>query len=314
LSSSGILWLFGDTWIIGPEARGREGGRVIRNSLALQAMDGHEPGGIEFFWSEGDDGPRALFLPPDGSGWLWPLSGERVGPSLYIFLGQFVENDSELGFETAGCWLFRVSNPDDEPGDWRVKPSRVPFFEHTKNGDLTFGAGCMVHEGFLYVYGVREDWTRGVEGRSVLVARTPVASLDRADFSSWRFFSGDDWLADVGRAAALFDGGATEMSVSFLPGRNRFVAVYSRYGLSEDVVARLARRPEGPWGKPMTLYRCPEVKWSENYFCYAGKAHPELARRDDELVLTYAVNSWNMEDHEKDLRIYWPRFVRVLGQ
>ena len=314
LSSSNTLWLFGDTWITDPEARGREGGRVIRNSLALQAIDKDKPGEIEFFWREGDEGPKAPFLPPEGSGWLWPLSGERVGDSLYIFFGQFVENDSELGFETSGCWLFRVSNPDDAPGVWKARASRVPFFEHTRNGDLTFGVGCMAHEGFLYVYGVREDWTRGVEGRSALVARTPVESLEEADFSEWRFFSGDVWVEEMYRAKALFDGAATEMSVSFLPGRNRFLAVYSHCGLSEDVLARLARHPEGPWGGPMTLYRCPEVAWSDDYFCYAGKAHPELARGENEVIITYAVNSWSLEDHERDLRIYWPRFVRVVGR
>ena len=30
LSNSNTLWLFGDTWITDPEARGREEGRVIR--------------------------------------------------------------------------------------------------------------------------------------------------------------------------------------------------------------------------------------------------------------------------------------------
>jgi hypothetical protein len=312
LSNSRTLWLFGDTWITSPEASGREEGRVIRNSLALQAINSEEPGEIEFFWAEDKDGPKAPFLPPEGPGWLWPLSGERTGDCLYIFFGQFVENDSKLGFESAGCWLFRITNPDDEPEKWNAMPTRIPFFEHTQNGDLIFGIGCMAHEGFLYVYGVREDWTQGVTGRSVLVAKTPVESLEDADFSLWRFFSGDGWVADPSQSKALFDGAATEMSVSFLPGRNRFLAVYSYCGLSEAVLGRLARRPEGPWGKPKTLYRCPEVGWSDDYFCYAGKAHPELARAEDEVVITYAVNSWKPEDHERDLRIYWPRFVRMV--
>jgi hypothetical protein len=314
LSKSKILWLFGDTWITEPKATGREGGRVIRNSLALQNIRRAEPGEIEFFWRQDDDGPKAPFLPPGESGWLWPLSGERVEDSLYIFFGRFKRNDSELGFETAGSWLFRVANPDDSPDTWRMERFEVPFFEHTRNGDLLFGVGCMSHEGSLYIYGIREDWTRGVEGRSLLVARTPAGSLEEPDFSGWRFFSGKGWTADVGRAKALFQGAATEMSVSFLPGRNRFVAVYTHCGVSREIVARSAPRPEGPWDRPVVLYRCPEVTWSDEYFCYAGKAHPELARRKNEMVITYAVNSWNLEDHERDLRIYWPRFLRMIGQ
>ncbi len=314
LSVSKTLWLFGDTWITESTAKGREQGRVIRNSVALQNIRKDEPGAIEFFWKEDEDGPKATFLLPGESGWLWPLSGERVQDSLYIFLGRFVRNDSKLGFETAGSWLFRVINPDSPPGAWETERFRVPFFEHTRNGDLIFGVGCMSHQGFLYVYGVREDWTRGVTGRSLLVARTPLESLAEADFSEWRFFSADGWVADPGRAEALFDGAATEMSVSFLPARNRFVAVYTYCGLGREIVGRLARSPEGPWGKPMTLYSCPEGAWSEQYFCYAGKAHPEFARGANELVVTYAVNSWDLEALERDLRIYWPRFVRVTGQ
>jgi hypothetical protein len=312
LSASSTLWLFGDTWITPAGAEGREAGRVIRNSLAIQAVETGKPGEIEFFWEEEADGPRAPFVPPQGPGWLWPLSGERVGDSLYVFFGQFVGNDSRLGFEASGSWLFRIDNPEEDPEGWNMRPSRVPFFEHTRKGDQFFGVACMETGGFLYVYGVREDWTRGVTGRSVLVARTPLESLEEADFSTWRFFSGDVWSEDWRRSGALFDGAATEMSVSFLPGGNRFLAVYSYCGLSEEILARLSRRPEGPWGKPVILYRCPETTWSENYFCYAGKAHPELAQGGDEVVITYAVNSWELEDHLKDLRIYWPRFVRML--
>lgn len=314
LSSSRTLWLFGDTWITKPEARGREGGRVIRNSLAIQEIGGNGPGGIEFFWKEGDEGPRAVFVPPAEPGWLWPLSGERVGEFLYLFLGEFIGNDSKLGFESSGCWLYRVANPDEPPGIWEIDRFRVPFFEHTPNGDVSFGAGCISHEGFLYVYGIREDWSRGVEGRSLLVARTPFEALEAADFAEWRFFSGEGWTKEVSQCAALFDGAATEMSVSHFPGRDAFLAVYTYCGLSAEILARRAPHPAGPWGKPMTLYQCPEVSRREDYFCYAGKAHPELAEGRNDLVVTYAANSWNMEDHRRDLRLYWPRFVRLVKE
>jgi len=57
-----------------------------------------------------------------------------------------------------------------------------------------------------------------------------------------------------------------------------------------------------------------EVSWSEDNFCYAGKAHPELAEGGNEVILTYAANAWKLEDLQRDLRLYWPRFVRVVGK
>jgi hypothetical protein len=286
---------------------------VIRNSIAIQAIGTDGPGKIEFHWSETGGEPQDAFLPETGPGWLWPLSGERVGETLCLFFGQFVESDTDLGFESWGCLLVRVSNPDDPPASWKAQQFKVPFFEHSRDGDLIFGVGCLSHGGFVYVYGIREDWTQGVEGRSVLVARTPLEAFEEADFSEWRFFAGNGWTDEVSHCAPLFDGAATEMSISYLPGQGRFLAVYSYCGLSDEILARLAWQPEGPWGKPMVLYRCPEVSWNKDYFCYAGKAHPELARAGNEVVITYAVNSWDLEDHHRDLRLYWPRFVRVVG-
>jgi hypothetical protein len=285
---------------------------VVRNTIALQEIGTEEPGNIEFYWREEGGQPRAPFLPPTGSGWLWPLSGERLGSALYLFFSHLVTNDSELGFEISGSWLFRVPNPEASPAKWELQPFRVPFFEHTPKGDLLFGVGCVPYQGFLYVYGIREDWTQGAEGRSLLVARTPIESLEESDFTAWRFFSGDEWAGEVGRSTSLFQGAATEMSVSYLPGHKRFLAVYSHCGLSEMILARFAPHPGGPWGPPVTLYRCPEVSWKEDYFCYAGKAHPELAAGKHEVIVTYAVNSWVMDDHHTDLRLYWPRFVRVV--
>jgi hypothetical protein len=59
------------------------------------------------------------------------------------------------------------------------------------------------------------------------------------------------------------------------------------------------------------VYRCPEMNWSPKVFCYAAKAHPELTSAPDELLISYAANSWNFWDLFNDARLYWPRFVRV---
>ena len=61
----------------------------------------------------------------------------------------------------------------------------------------------------------------------------------------------------------------------------------------------------------MLVYRCPEMDWPSKAFCYAAKAHPELASAPDELLITYAANSWEFWNLFKDARLYWPRFVRV---
>ncbi len=311
LGGSRTLWLFGDTWITEPDAEGRKGAVLIRNSLAVQRIEDGEPGRIEFFWNEEEGKHGDAFPPGDGPGWLWPLSGVRAGTGLAVFLVRCVESASPLGFELAGSLVLTVSNPEEPPSRWRLQRHRVPFFRHGDQGDCFFGVCCLLAGGSLYVYGVREDWTRGPEGRSVLVARAPPDAGAMTDFGAWRFFDGRRWVSDWTRAAPLFDGGATEMSVSWLPALGRYVAVYTRWGLSDLILARTSLVPEGLWSEPGVLYRCPDVQWNPRYFSYAGKAHPELAGSDRELIVTYATNSAEEEDHLGDLRIYWPRFVRA---
>src|SRR5436189_3915828 len=63
LSSDRILWLFGDSFIAKPGATGREGGRMVRNSLAIQTVGG----GLDFFWgTENGQASDALKCPVEG--------------------------------------------------------------------------------------------------------------------------------------------------------------------------------------------------------------------------------------------------------
>jgi hypothetical protein len=311
LSPSRDLWLFGDTWIAPADSRGREQAVIVRNTLAIQNITGGKPGQIDLFWKEGPSGPEAVFGAGPGPAWLWPLSGARQGSQICLFFIRLVPTDTGLGFELNGSVVIRVANPDDPPGSWQTQIEEIPFFHHGPAGDLYFGCACLSWEGFVYVYGVREDWDRGAEGRFLLVARVPAVALESADFSQWRFSGADGWEAEVEKAAPFFDGAATEMSVSFLPGLERFAAVYTFCGLSKEVLARFAPGPAGPWGAPVLVWECPEVSWNRGYFCYAGKAHPELATSKNELIISYAANSYELKDHLQDPRIYWPRFARV---
>ncbi len=312
LSEARTLWLFGDTWIQGASGGGRESGRVIRNSIAVQETAGHKPGRIRYSWQETSGEPGARFVAASGPGWLWPLSGIRLNGTLYLFFVRVIPVPTGLGFEIGGSILIVVSNPRDPPDRWRSTQHAVPCFRHSPRGDLFFGVACLADKEHVYIYGIRENWDRGREGRDLLLARTRVEGLRRTDFSDWEFFSGSGWGKDLDRAAALFDGAATEMSVSYLPLLKAFVAVYTHCGLSPRVLARKAPRPEGPWGSPLDLWSCPETAWNERYFCYAGKAHPELATHRNEMVISYACNSSDLDDLVREPRLYWPRFVRIV--
>jgi hypothetical protein len=74
---------------------------------------------------------------------------------------------------------------------------------------------------------------------------------------------------------------------------------------------RSAPAPEGPWSQPQLLYKVREMDWDKDYFCYAAKGHPELSKREDELLVSYVCNSYDFWKMAADTRIYRPRFIRV---
>ena len=81
--------------------------------------------------------------------------------------------------------------------------------------------------------------------------------------------------------------------------------------MSDQIIARTAPEPWGPWSAPRLVYCCPETTWSDRIFCYAAKAHPMLATQPNELIITYAANSYDLSQVVNDAQLYWPRFVRV---
>lgn len=314
------LWLFGDSWIVDPNVEGREGGRLIRNTLAIQRIGQPVPAQPEFYWRTDpkSEAPGHAFdsipatAPP---GWIWPLSGLRLGGTLALFTSELIHSDEGLGFESSKNLLTIVPNPDEPMSAWRFEHHEIPFFTHSRRGDRAFGCASLISnldgDEFVYVYGIREDWLRGPGGRGFIVARASREAVARADFDSWTFFTGSAWEPSVEKAKELFAGAATEMSVSYVPAIERFVAIYTPSGLSPEIHARFAFRPEGPWSDSVLIYTAPDAGWSKRYFCYAAKAHPELTSDPFELILTYAANSMELGDHFKDARLYWPRFVRV---
>jgi hypothetical protein len=46
-------------------------------------------------------------------------------------------------------------------------------------------------------------------------------------------------------------------------------------------------------------------------FCYAAKAHPEIASIPEELIITYVTNSPDIELIRSDASLYRPRFLRL---
>lgn len=69
----------------------------------------------------------------------------------------------------------------------------------------------------------------------------------------------------------------------------------------------------GPWNSTLA-YVLPQP-WSNvsRYYAYAVKLHPHLARSDDEMVITFVANAWNMSMlyGSEETMIYTPQVLRT---
>ena len=311
LGKDATLWLFGDTWIGRITQEGHAGSAMINNSLAVQKGLRPEGASVDFLYRTTSEGrPMSMFTPADGNGVLWLMSGLSTENGLFLFAAQVeMRGQGVFGFAQRGVWLVHVKEPAGSPLEWKVSQARSPWWRPAKGGNMAFGSAMLRDGRFVYVYGYREDWSRGMGGRGMVTARVEADQIGR--FDQWRFLAGQEWVEDPNRATEGFAGLASEYSVSYLPGLKNYVAVYTENGLSNRILARFSFTPYGPWSRPVLLYECPETGWDKSYFCYAGKAHPELALSGDELIVTYVTNSLDFTKAVKDARIYWPRFVRV---
>jgi hypothetical protein len=285
--------------------------RMINNSIALQRGTNRP----EFFYGSTADGKPASFIKPQHGSrrdYFWLAHGAKTARGLYFFLQRVVtvRSDTPFGFKLVDGWLAHVANPEAPPPQWRITQTKVPFTKISAKAALIFG-GAVLREGeYVYIFGgdSRPEAKRAGMPNGLVLARAPAEAL--GDFAQWRFFERGVWQKDYKKVTPVFPNLGSEFSVSWLPARQAYATVYSE-GIGGKILLRLAPALTGPWGEPVQVYRCPEMNWSPKVFCYAAKVHPELSSAPDELLITYAANSWNFGDLFNDARLYWPRFVRV---
>ena len=158
------------------------------------------------------------------------------------------------------------------------------------------------------IYGTHDDRSHTPLKRGLTVARTPGGKLSQ--FTQWQFWVDGRWSANWRESASVGEEIGSEFSVSYVPCLRQWALVYSPATLAPEIRLRLGTSPCGPWSDPQTVYTCPDAKAGRHVFCYAAKAHPDLSGADD-LLVTYATNSFEMSEVLNDTSLYVPRFVRL---
>jgi len=313
LSKGRVLWLFGDSFVRNDNQMSREGALLINNSIAIQSGNLlTDRDSLHFYWNKENNKHRAFFKTANDPGFLWPISAVLIEQNLLVFCVRIEITDPEkvFGFRQIGNEIFCVENFNDQPDQWQMTAHKLPF--QRQRG--SFGSNSLLAEDHLYIYGYRNlktDWDHAII--NMIMARLKVDQAQEVlDLKNWEYLDGatGKWYENIHQMKPVIEHFTTEYSVSFVPKLKKYVLVVNAWEHPQPITIRISDTPYGPFSEPQIVYHCPEIEWSPNYFCYAAKAHPELARSDNELVVSYMTNSKVFQNCIDDLRIYFPRFLK----
>jgi len=315
LDSKKILWLFGDSFVQRDlNTKKRHGAAIINNSIAIQTGSfAAETCELQFYWKNNSEKPQSYFLFEHLPGFLWPLSAVKINNDLYIFLLRIVHQNIEdvFGFRQIGNEMIHIPNSQDSPEKWVMRHIILPWEKRIG----TFGSNVLIDQQFLYIYGFRQHQELWFKHLKLIAARIDLRHFTNiTDMSHWEYYTGknDRWSTERQQMGYIFDHSNTEFSITFLPKFKKYAFISNSFIAPNPIIMRLGDTPYGPFSLPLEAYQCPETTWSPHYFCYAGKAHPEFAQNDNELIVTYATNSKILKLCVEDLRIYFPRFIRII--
>ena len=237
---------------------------------------------------------------------VWCMHGLALKDRIYlgymlIVMHETLESPDAIGFEVVGSGL-AVGTRDD----WSFRrlgggPALAGYAD-TIWWDVTqpqFGA-AIVHEPgdpHVYFFGSLQDARHPVQ--QAYLARVPVTGIEQ--LSRYEYFDGHAWSPDVRQAAPLFSGQPNELSISYNPHLQGFLAVHS-WSLTGEIVGRTAPALWGPWSDPVVLWSPPESARAvpEGHpprAFYAGKEHPVLAEEAGRVIFCTYVDNFEYFPH-----------------
>jgi Domain of unknown function (DUF4185) len=289
---------------------------MIHNSVAI--LKGNEPleKNIHFYWNAG---PAAVFEPRTPAAvkgdYYWLGDGfvnHAKGNNTYIVAYRIRNiSDKDFGFAETGN-AFIVLPAGSRPPFANHRQMDTPLFQSIDSSQhITFGAGIFANtqqagapdpDGYVYVYGVKGPQ------KEVLVARVLPAEME--NFGRWRYWNGQQWVANIQQAAAVTAHASNELSVTPLKD-GRYALIFQIDGMGPAVGLRLGLSPAGPFGPVIKIWDCPEVKENKHFFVYNAKAHPNLSK-PGELLISYNVNAFDFfNELAAQPQLYRPRFIRL---
>ena len=299
LGNGRIVWLFSDGFICSDSSGTRKKSTITRNSVAIQKGYDLKTATVKFYWKEQSVNPQSFFGKP-GKEWFWTGHGTLIKDKLIIFLMNVHEVKTGLGFEVAGWSAVLISNPQDDPLEWKMKYIDAP----ETFGTIAGSAAVVKDENYIYAFGAVEPSTH-----EAYLLRWKLNDAYNGNLAKPEWWSNGSWKIrkTMNPLPTKLFTAATEYSIHYDSSLKKFIQVQS-FGFGESKIGlRLSDRLQGPWTEPYMFYT-PEYTGIKRPFMYSAKAHPELT---DGIYITYNINSFDFDELLANETIYFPKFVKL---
>lgn len=294
-----VLMAFGDTF-----GYCRIQGEQWRKNVLLRSQDRDLSRGISV-------SPGVVGNPYSGSPVLQPNFSKQIIPVLKVAARQdsmiptagiAVGRNQYLNFMSVKQWgrdgewstnYSAIAMSKDNGENWGVypgtirssAPDNVPGVRYYP-GNENFQQGAFLRggDGYLYSYG-----TPAARGGAVYLSRVPENFVpDLTKYQYWN--DSGNWVAGNPAAATpVVPGPVGEMSVQYNTYLNSYLMLYGNGGSgANNVVARTAPAPQGPWSAEQTLVSHGQIPGG----IYAPFLHPWSTGKD----VYFTLSLWNAYD------------------
>jgi hypothetical protein len=204
-----------------------------------------------------------------------PTAGVAVGKS------QLVNFMSIRSWDNPGSWSTNYSGlavSNDNGENWAVYPGSI---RQPGGGNEKFQMGAFLKPGpgdpYLYSFGTPN-------GRGGAAYMSRVNPGQAPDLTKYEYWDGSNWApGNAAAAAPVIPGPVGEMSAQYNTYLKQYLALYCNG--ANDVVARTAPAPQGPWGPEQVLVTSNEIPGG----IYAPFLHPWSTGKE----LYYNLSLWS---------------------
>lgn len=97
--------------------------------------------------------------------------------------------------------------------------------------------------------------------------------------------------------------------------KGKFLCVYTPENINDFIACRVGETPYRPFGEQIMLYHISihvelATQFGKKFYNYNSKAHYHLSG-ENELLVSYNVNTTDFETHLQNADVYHPRFLRL---